>query len=510
MSMDTTATYNELASKLKKTAALEGTMGLLGWDEQTMMPTGAEQARGQQKAVLAGILHETKTDPAIGKLLQQLDPASPELDQFQAATVRIAKEKFEQNARMSSELASKAAELTSRAYGAWTRARAEADFPSFAPLMKEVFELTKEMNAVTKPDMHVYDAAIDNFDPKMKSARIATIFDEVKAHLTPLISSIASKVEADPKLHEVPPALQGGPNWDPVKQAAMCKEIAEAIGFDFTRGRMDVSVHPFTGGSHMTDVRITTRYSSENWIEGMAGTIHECGHAMYEQGRPVKYMDLPVSDALGMATHESQSLLWERMVGQSLAFWKWATPIVHKYFPHTKDITPEEFYRVVNIVKPSLIRVDADEVTYPLHVILRFEIEKGIFDGTLKVEDLPQLWDSKMKEYLGVVPPSTKEGVLQDVHWPSGAIGYFPSYTLGAMMASQIFEAAQREIPDLEKKIEQGKFLELRDWLNQRVHSQGSRPESADDLLQEVTGKRLDPNVFVSYLKSKYSSIYKL
>mmetsp|Transcript_64448 Transcript_64448/g.158610 ORF Transcript_64448/g.158610 Transcript_64448/m.158610 type:complete len:567 (+) Transcript_64448:56-1756(+) len=509
-STDVLSTYNELAAKLKKTAALEGAMGLLGWDEQTMMPTGAEEARGQQKAVLAGVLHESKTDPAVGQLLKKLDPSSSDLDPYQAATVRIAKERYEQNVRMSSELASKAAELTSKAYGAWTRARAEADFKGFAPLLAEVFELTREINAVTKPDLPVYDAAIDSFDPKMKSERITEIFDEVKSHLTPLIAEIAAKVEADPSLHEVPKALQGGVDWDPTKQAEMCKEIAEAIGFDFKRGRMDVSVHPFTGGSHMTDVRITTRYSSDNWIEGVAGTIHECGHAMYEQGRPKAYSDLPVSESLGMATHESQSLLWERMVGQSLPFWKWATPIVHKYFPHTKDVTAEQFYRFHNIVKPSLIRVDADEVTYPLHVILRFEIERGVLDGSTKVEDLPELWDSKMKEYLGVVPPSTKEGVLQDVHWPSGAIGYFPSYTLGAMMATQIYEAAQHEIPDLDAKIEEGNFLELRDWLNKRVHAQGSRHESADDLLEEVTGKRLDPTVFVSYLKNKYSAIYGL
>ena len=293
------------------------------------------------------------------------------------------------------------------------------------------------------------------------------------------------------------------------RQAEMCKEIAAAIGFDFTRGRMDVSVHPFTGGSHPTDVRITTRYS-ENWIEGVAGTIHECGHAMYEQGRSKEHRDLPVSEALGMAAHESQSLLWERMVGQSLAFWEWAAPIVHKYFPHTASCTPQDFYRAVNIVKPSLIRVDADEVTYPLHVILRFEIERDLFSGKVSVEDLPSVWNTRMEEYLGVVPPSDKEGVLQDVHWSGGAFGYFPSYSLGAMMATQLYEQAKAEMPSLEDDIRKGEFAPLKKWLNGKVHDKGSMPGSADALLESVTGKPLDPSIFMRYLTDKYTALYQL
>ena len=262
----------------------------------------------------------------------------------------------------------------------------------------------------------------------------------------------------------------------------MCKEIAGAIGFDFERGRMDVSVHPFTGGSHPSDVRITTRYSEDNWIEGIAGTIHECGHAMYEQGRSHGQMDLPASQALGMATHESQSLLWERMVGQSRAFWIWVTPIVHKYFPHTKDCTPEDFYRAVNIVTPSLIRVDADEVTYPLHVIVRFELERALFSGEMSVDDLPKAWNEKMEAYLGVTPPSDKEGVLQDVHWSGGAFGYFPSYSLGAMIATQLYYKAREDIGDLEGQIARGEFKELRAWLNANIHESGSVHPSADEV----------------------------
>jgi len=290
----------------------------------------------------------------------------------------------------------------------------------------------------------------------------------------------------------------------------MCKEIAKAIGFDFEKGRMDVSVHPFTGGSHPTDVRITTRYSADNWIEGIAGTIHECGHAMYEQGRSREQQDLPASEALGMATHESQSLLWERMVGQSRAFWTWATPVVHKYFPHTRECTAEDFYLAVNVVKPSLIRVDADEVTYPLHVIVRFELERVLFDGSMDIANLPQAWDDKMEAYLGVRPPSNKEGVLQDVHWSGAAVGYFPSYSLGAMIATQFFEKAKSDVPDLEDNIAKGNFLPLKQWLNKNIHESGSVHTSADNLLKSVTGSPLQPQVFVSYLKNKYKEIYQL
>jgi len=507
---EVTEAYTDLVSRLRRSSHLEGIGGLLGWDQQTMMPQGAEEARAKQQAALAAVIHEAKTDPAVGELLKKLKPHSSSLPPFDAANLRIASERFDQTSRMSSALAARQAELESRAYGAWTRARAESDWGAFAPTLAEVFEMQREICSTTKPDMPVYDAAIDMFDPKMTAPRIKEIFDQVKAELAPLISSIAAKVEADPSLHEVPAPLQGGPEWDTKKQDELCREIASAIGFDFEKGRMDVSVHPFTGGSHTTDVRITTRYSEGNWVEGVAGTIHECGHAMYEQGRPAEQGDLPVSEALGMASHESQSLLWERMVGQSLPFWKWATPIVHKYFPHTKSCTPEDFYRAVNHVRPSLIRVDADEVTYPLHVILRFELEKGVLDGELSVDELPALWDQRMKDYLGVVPPSAKEGVLQDVHWPSGAIGYFPSYTLGAMMANQIYQAAKDNIEDLEDKISKGQFTELKEWLNVNIHSQGSLHQSADDLLLAATGKRLDPKLFSDYLKGKYCEIYRL
>jgi len=509
-STDVKEEYQQLCAKLRTISHLEGTMGLLGWDEQTIMPSGAEEARGRQKAALAGVLHQAKVDAEIGELVKSIERNIGELSTVEKANLREAKEKFEQNSRMSAELASKAALLESQTYQAWVRAREEGDFKAFSPHLTAMIDLRKEIVRATKPDLDLYDGAIDSFDPGMPAARIEVLFQELKEGLTPMIREIAEKVAANPEFNTIPAPLRGGPEWDPAKQALMCREVAEAIGFDFGRGRMDVSVHPFTGGSHPSDVRITTRYSEENWMEGVMGTIHECGHAMYEQGRSGEQLDLPVSEALGMATHESQSLLWERCVGQSRPFWRWATPIVHRYFPHTAACTPEDFYRAVNVVKPSLVRVEADEVTYPLHVALRFEIEQGLFQGSLKVDDLPATWNAKMESYLGVLPPDDKLGVLQDVHWSMGALGYFPSYTLGAMMAAQIYDKATVDIPELEQRLEQGDFLPLKAWLNQRIHTQGSVHASADALIEDVTGKKLDPQIFLKYLESKYKDIYKL
>lgn len=505
----TTASYGELCTKLRKISHLEGAMGLMGWDEQTMMPCGAEEARANQKAALAGVIHESKVDPKIGEILAALEDTSG-LSLEEKANIREAKKSFERNTRLPTELASKMAQLESEGYGAWVRARESNDYAAFSPMLKEILELRKHMLTLAKPEMQLYNAAIDDFDPRMQASRLTQIFDSVKQELTPLIKNIAAKTAANDDSQQVPAALRGGPDWDPAKQAEMCKEIAEAIGFDFTRGRMDVSVHPFTGGSHPSDVRITTRYSEDNWIEGIAGTIHECGHAMYEQGRSRAQLDLPASEALGMAVHESQSLLWERMVGQSRSFWQWITPIVHKYFPHTKECTAEDFYKAVNIVKPSLIRVDADEVTYPLHVIVRFELERGLFDGSISLQDLPEAWDQKMETYLGVRPPSNKEGVLQDVHWSGGAFGYFPSYTLGAMIATQLYHKAKEDMPHLEQEIAKGQFSNLKMWLNRNIHESGSTHPSADDLLEAVTGSKLKPEIFVEYLNAKYTDIYNL
>lgn len=268
-------------------------------------------------------------------------------------------------------------------------------------------------------------------------------------------------------------------------------------------------MHPFTGGACPDDVRITTRYSTDKPFEGIMGTVHEVGHAMYEQGRNAKYDGLPVSNALSMGAHESQSLFWERMIGQNIGFWEAMLPKIHERLPHTKDVTANDLFFAVNQVQRSLIRVDADELTYPFHIILRFELEKKLMNGSLAMEDISKAWNEGMKKHLGIEPPTDTEGCLQDVHWPSGAFGYFPSYSLGAMTATQIFGYLKREaMPDIEEKIAAGKYSEIRDWLKTEIHEKGSLYPSLDALLEHVTGEPLNPEYFLGYLEDKYSYVY--
>ena len=302
--------------------------------------------------------------------------------------------------------------------------------------------------------------------------------------------------------------LQG--EFSVAKQEALGRTISEALGFDFDKGRMDVSVHPFCGGADPTDVRITTRYGSDNFMESLFAVIHETGHAMYEQGRMERDRALPVSEALTTGIHESQSLFWERMISKQKAFCEHYMELFTETFPdNLKGVDSQAFYEAINICRPTFIRVESDEVTYPMHIILRYEIEKGIFDGTYTVSDLPEVWNNKMQEYLGIRPATDVEGILQDVHWSGGAFGYFPSYTFGAMYACQFYNAMKQETPDLENWIREGKFQSIKQWLSQKIHVKG-KLLSTETLLKEVTGEALSPAHFITYLKNKYDEIYRL
>ncbi|MEW5308984.1 MAG: hypothetical protein WDW38_000901 [Sanguina aurantia] len=328
---------------------------------------------------------------------------------------------------------------------------------------------------------------------------------QVRDGLIPLIAQI----KASP--HQLSDAWLKG-SYSVETQASLCKKVALDLGFDMGKGRLDVSVHPFTGGSHPTDVRITTRFKPDNLMEGLTGAIHETGHALYEQGRNLEYDGLPVNSALGMGIHESQSLLWERMVALSPPFSKYLLPLLKESFPKEfGDVSERQLYESMNVIaSPSLIRVESDEVTYPMHVILRYEIERGLMSGSIKVKDLPTVWNAKMKEYLGDVPPTDAQGCLQDVHWSSGAFGYFPTYSLGAMYATQIFDCAKKSVPGLEEKMAAGDFKELKAWLNAKIHSVGSLHANGDELMVAVTGAPLDPSIFLKYLRDKYTDLYKL
>jgi len=329
----------------------------------------------------------------------------------------------------------------------------------------------------------------------------AEIFDELKEGLVPLIKEITSapQLKINKKITES--------TFDVDKQEALCENVMEKLGFD---GILSRSVHPFTGGT-AADVRITTRYDPHDFVSGVAGLVHETGHALYEQNRPSgEFEGLPASEALSMGIHESMSLLFERMVGQNEAFWTFLQPDIVKSFGFMSDVTVQEYFEAVNKVEKSLIRVDADELTYPLHIIIRFELEAGLFDGSVTVENLPKKWNSLYKRYLDIDVPSNKEGCLQDVHWSDGSFGSFPSYTLGAIFACQFFQHAERSIPSLSADMREGNFDKLRAWLKDNIHSKGSLYPSADELCEAVTGSKLDPTIYLDYLRAKYRRLYGL
>lgn len=495
--------YQNLVRRLEEIARLNGVLNTIAWDQEVMMPAGAADARAKQIAALAGIIHERMTNPALGECLDELEALSNDFDKIELCNIREARRSFNLMTRIPNDLVQALAELGSRGHTIWVQARKKNEFSVFAPVLKEFLKLKKEWAACAYPDMSPYDANIDLFERGTSSAEISVIFEQLKEALIPLIHEINN--------HSYQPDTSFLKGHFPVeKQEALARKISKDIGFQFEKGRMDVSVHPFCGGSHPTDVRITTRYNENDFVESLYAVIHETGHALYEQGRMLQFADQPVSESLTMAIHESQSLFWERMVAQSREFCTHYFETICEAFPgNLKRATVDTFYQAINACKPGFIRVEADELTYPLHVILRFEIEKDLFEGGITVNDLPEVWNEKMVTYLGIKPPSDTLGVLQDSHWSSGAFGYFPSYTLGAIYACQFYKAMVNELPDTEKNIESGNFKPIKDWLNEKIHRQGRR-FSPQELVLRITGESLNPQSLIHYLRTKYSALYRL
>ncbi|KAI0561864.1 Carboxypeptidase Taq (M32) metallopeptidase [Gracilaria domingensis] len=480
---------------------------LLGWDEQVMMPPGAAVARARQKAAMAAVIHDKATSDQLRAAIAAAQRVRPQLDAFEAALVRDADREFRRAVAVPRELEKKIAANEVQSVRAWVAARADGDFGAFEPRLRVTLQLAREKAVAINPEGKPYDTMIDVFERGMSSDRLAEIFAAVADPLKAMLEDVLEmKSKCERKVH---PALLGGELWDVQQQAQLSRDISTMLGFDLERGRIDVSVHPFTGGAGQHDVRITTRYSTQQPFEGVMATIHETGHAMYEQGRSTKHAGLPVSEPLSMGVHESQSLFWERMVGQNVNFWRAMLPKIHERLPHTKEVSADDLFFAVNQVNRGFIRVDADELTYPFHVMLRFELERKLLDGSLDVKDLPQAWNEGMKKHLGVEVQDDKQGCLQDIHWPSGAFGYFPSYTLGAIMAAQLFRYLKKNVmPDVEDRIASGEFGGIREWLRAEIHEVGSLYESLDELLQNVTGETLNPQHFVDHLRDKYATLY--
>ncbi len=496
--------YDDLAIRLKEKSRLEAIMGILHWDQEVIMPKGGAGSRAQQMAALAGVLHEKSTDPELGGMLDRLlECPEAQFNEYEWRIIQEANRDYTFDTRVPRQLVQELAELSSNGHAVWAQAREENKFELFPPTLKRLVELKTQWAQCVAPEKSAYDANIDIFERDATVEKIAPLFTRLKSELIPLIQAIVDR--GDPVS---PTVLEGRFSLD--KQEALGKKISEAMGFSFENGRLDVSLHPFSGGGDFTDVRITTRYREDNFVESLYAVIHETGHALYEQGRMKEWEGLPVSESLTMGIHESQSLFWERMIAQGKPFLNHFLPLFRETFPkQLNGISMDTLYGAINRVHPSLIRVEADEVTYPLHVILRFEIEQGLFEGSIPVADLPEVWNKKMEEYLGVRPLTDREGVLQDVHWSGGAFGYFPSYTLGAMYACQFFLALKKENPEIENLVACGALAPVKDWLNRNIHARG-RLYPAEDLCRQVTGESLNPDHFINYLKSKYGELYGL
>lgn len=488
------------------------------------MPTSdrSSMARGKQLAVLATIAHEKSTEPEIGELIEK---ATLDMNELYASSceeegeenkdwitakriLELEKEAYQKRICIPTELAARKAELEASANHAWVKARENNDFASFAPSLKDCFDTASEIANLQRGEENkesLYSTMLDEFESAMPSERIDQLFNEVQTALVPFIA----KIRDSPNKPSLAP-LSGKFPVD--AQMKACSKIVNAIGFDESHGRLDVSVHPFTMSLSSADVRITSRFSEEEWYQGLAGTIHEGGHAMYEQH--LLDSDLSLDSALSMGVHESQSLFWERHVGKSKEFFKWSKQILMEAFEEKDNefsYSAEELYAAVNAVDfTNLIRVEADELTYPLHVILRYNIERDVVAGDLNVVDIPGRWNTDMKEFLDIDVPDDARGCLQDIHWSCLAIGYFPTYLLGSMMAAQLSHYCKKDIPDMDRMIEKGEFDEIRKWLTKKVHVHGRRYKSLDDLLLAEVGEPLNSKYFVHYLTEKYSDLYQV
>lgn len=502
--MNVDEAYAELVTRLRRVHVLGSVGELLGWDEQVNLPADSSDQRAEQHAAIAETTHAAASDARIGELLEVLEGAGErrlsEDASSQLAVVRQARKDFDRATKLPAEFVREKAAQGSRGYHAWAKARAESDFASYVPVLEKNLELAKREAGYLGWAGREYDYMIDKHDPGMSAETIARLFADLKSELVPLVREIAaSKISARKDL------LRGFPVE---AQREFLREVTERIGFDYRRGRIDISLHPFCSGTG-ADVRMTTRFNEDEPLDSLFSAIHETGHGLYEQGLPRAHYGTALGMNAGMGAHESQSRLWENQVARSRGFWRFFEPRFRALFPEqTRGVTSEELYLAVNAVEPTLIRVDADEVTYNLHIILRFELEQKLFSGALAVRDLPAAWREASKASIGLEPASDREGVLQDVHWSDGAFGYFPSYCLGNMMAAQLWEKVRAVRPGIEEEFARGEFGWLLGWLRENVHVQGRR-HVLPELVARATGEALSPRALIAYLRERYGALYR-
>ena len=493
--------YDELLERLRDIDLVGQIGGLVSWDQEVLMPPKAAALRAEQLAWISKTGHQRLTAPRIGELLDELE-STDGLDDVQAANVRLARESYDKATKLPTEFVEEMAKHRSKAQISWSEARAKDDFSIFRDNLAKSIDLARRKADYLGYDELRYDALLDIYESGLTVARVDPLFAGLRDNVAPLIKAVVESGNR-PDISWVEDN-----SWEQPGQESLSQGVSEAIGFDFSAGRRDASTHPFCGGPNPDDVRWTTRYSESDPFGSLYGSMHETGHGTYEQGRRRDLDFQPAGEANGLGVHESQSRLWENQVGRSREFCEWALPLWQKHFPQNMDgVDSEALWQAVNLVEPSLIRVEADEATYNVHIMIRYEIEKKLIAGDLEIDDLPDAWDDMYEEYLGIRAPNRALGVLQDIHWSMGAFGYFPTYTLGNLYAAQLLAAARKDLPNHDEQMRCGEFAPLLDWMREHVHQRGSILEPAD-LIEEATGSPPSPDAFVDYLKDKVERLY--
>lgn len=500
---DVESTYQQLIAEIKQIALLGSCASVLGWDEQTYMPKGGFGHRAEQFALLTGIIHERGTAPQIGDWLTEIENSDLTSDprSESAVNIREIRRDYDQAIKLPRTLVEELARVTTIAQQAWREAREKSDYALFQPHLKKILDLKHQEVKALGTGETPYDTLLDDYEPGETSENLTRIFSGLRDELVELVGAIA---ESGKKFDE-----NVLTRTYPIEQQEAFGKIAAAqIGFNFDNGRLDITTHPFCSGIGPGDTRLTTRYNTHHFSESFFSIMHEAGHGIYDQGLNDEHYGTPMGDSISLGIHESQSRMWENFVGRSEAFWTHFFPKAQTAFPDAlSDVSERDFYAAINTVAPSYIRVEADEATYNLHIMLRFEIEQALIDGSLKAEDVPGVWNETFKKYLGLTPPDDAQGCLQDIHWSGGGIGYFPTYALGNLYAAQFFEQAHQEVGDLNAQFAEGVFEPLKNWLTEKIYSQGQRYR-ANELIEVVTGKPLSHEPLMRHLRAKYEPLY--
>jgi carboxypeptidase Taq len=501
----TTASVQAFQSLVNEIHDLSATQALLGWDLETYMPEKASPLRSKQLGTLAKLAHTMMTGAEMEDHMRTLrQPGMPEkLDTMTLALVREVGRIYDKSRKIPLELLQEMVETTTESHKVWVEARATKQFKLFEPVLRKIVSLNQRMAEALGYEDSPYDALLDEYEPGLTVKQLNPLFAKLKSDIVPLLHAIQNSG------YTPDTAFLYDGIFPVEKQLDFSRTVLEAMGFDFKAGRLDLSPHPFSSGTGSLDVRLTTRVDERDVFSALSSSMHEGGHGMYEQGVNPALNRTPLSGGTSLGTHESQSRLWENQVGRSKAFWKAFFPKLQSQFPELQKITTDQFYQAINKVQPSYIRVESDEVTYNLHIMLRYEVEKALIEGHMKVDEVPDAWNAKMQEYLGITPTHDAEGALQDIHWSHGSFGYFPTYTLGNLYSAQFFQTAKKQIPDLESQIAAGNLLELKGWLNREIHWVG-KMETSETIVQRVSGEPLNAQYFVDYLWAKYGEIFSL